>query len=116
MGAGASFERDGRIYKPMTCGCIYACDYYDQIAEKVKLVKCCHECLESLKTRKFNTARFITMQKNVQNKHVNDLIDNPSTGWLSKISAMELAEKNGIRCMEEFLYNTNIIDRFGIPY
>ena len=116
MGAGASFERDGTIYKPLPCGCIYACDYYDQIPEKVKLVKCCHECMESLKQKRFNLARFTAMQKQLRNRSVHELTEDKATGWLTQISAMELAEKQRIRCMEEFLYNTNIIDMFDIKY
>jgi hypothetical protein len=118
MGASASFETDGQIYKPMDCGCIFACDFYDRVADKVKLVKCCYTCMESLKQKRFHVARVVHLVKHTRGKSVDMLTrggggtkcrddegDNDHANaakWLRKTSAIEMAHTQGIRSMDEF--------------
>lgn len=139
MGASASFETDGQIYKPMDCGCIFACDFYDRVADKVKLVKCCYTCMESLKQKRFNVARVVHLMKRTRGKQVDmltrsggrtqchdhrdgygydaDADADPHANaaeWLTKTSAIEMAHTQGIRSMDEFLQNSDILERYGI--
>ena len=113
MGAGASFENDGKIYKPMECGCIFACEYYDRIVDKLKLVKCCYTCMESLKRKEYNICRVVALSKQTNGKNVDELIEpKRDAKWLTTVEAMQMAHTKGIRSMEEFLQNTNILDRY----
>jgi hypothetical protein len=35
------------------------------------------------------------------------------TGWMTEVSALAYADKHGIRSVEEFIYNTNILNKYG---
>jgi len=128
MGAGASIETNGHIYNAMMCGCIYRCEYQECIANgNVALVKCCYHCLEKLKRRTFDYRMVDSMCKNTRGESINILTDKlgwtpedktgwtpeDKTGWMTEVSALAYADKHGIRSVEEFIYNTNILNKYG---
>lgn len=116
MGAGASIESSGHLYHASSCGCIYRCTYRDQIVEgPVDLVKCCYTCLHRLKDRTFRYDLYKDMCKSVQNQPVHVLTDptnhTDKNSWMTEPQALVYAHKQGIRSVEEFIYNTNILDK-----
>lgn len=112
MGAGASIESEGHIYNPISCGCIYRCEYHESIATgNVELVKCCYECLEKLKHRTFDYGVVDDMSYAIREQPID--IVTAKTGWMTQVSAFAYANKRGIRSVEEFIYNTNILNKYG---
>jgi hypothetical protein len=53
------------------------------------------------------------MCKSVQNQPVHVLTDptNHTDNWMTEPQAFVYAHKHGIRSVEEFIYNTNILDK-----
>jgi len=112
MGAGASFESSGHIYNAIPCGCIYRCEYQDLVVNRnLALVKCCYHCLEKLKHRTFDYNAVDDMRYEIEGKDVHSVTSN--SGWMNQVSALEYANGRGIRSVEEFLYNTNILNKYG---
>lgn len=112
MGAGASIESDGHIYNAMPCGCIYRCEYRDSVANgNVALVKCCYDCLEKLKCRTFHYDAVSDMCYETYEQSIHVLT--AKKGWMTEVSALAYAHKRGIRSVEEFMYNTNILVKYG---
>jgi hypothetical protein len=52
------------------------------------------------------------MCKSVQNQPVHVLTDHTDkNSWMTEPQALVYAHKQGIRSVEEFIYNTNILDK-----
>ncbi len=112
MGAGASIESSGHIYNASSCGCIYRCEYRESVATgNVELVKCCYHCLEKLKCRTFDYEAVDDMCYETRDQSIHLLTS--KNGWMTEVSALEYADKRGIRSVEEFIYNTNILNKYG---
>ena len=112
MGAGASIESDVNIYNAMPCGCIYRCECRDYVATgNVELVKCCYECLEKLKHHTFDYGVVDDMGFAIRGRSID--IVTAENGWMTEVSAFAYANKHGIRSVEEFIYNTNILSKYG---
>jgi hypothetical protein len=112
MGAGASIESTGNIYNAMPCGCIYRCEYRESVANgNVALVKCCYSCLEKLKCRTFDYRTVDDMRYATCEQSIHALTS--KMGWMTEVSAFSYAHTHGIRSVEEFIYNTNILAKYG---
>ena len=133
MGAGASVnEPSGYIFRVNTCGCIYGCYYENHIAECVELKKCCYSDLQNLRNREFDESRLRKLEKRTLGIPIDELTGDAKsrgesaymdvgymdvgskTGWMRQADAIEYARREQIRGIEEFIYNTNILVRFGI--
>jgi len=108
MGAGASIEIERNIYLAKECGCIYRCTYSNGVAtDDVGLMKCCYACLEDLRRCRFDFAKVDRLVKHTYGQDISHL-----KGWVSAEKAAEEARRMGIRSVEEFLYNTDILARY----
>jgi len=129
MGAGASVEHQGKIFQVKPCGCIYSCTYEGFVAtDKVEMMACCYACLSDLRKNRFDFAMVKRMAKHTYGQHIDELTlghakpesdgdhreSSNSVGvWMTQTQSLDYAKKKGIRCVEEFLYNTNILERYG---
>lgn len=113
MGAGASIETTGKIYLEKECGCIYSCAYYESIAtEDVGLMKCCYTCLQMLRNEQFDYSYVDRLKLRTSGEPVSRLVNEESGSWMTASRAVQEAHKKGIRTVEEFLYNVNILQRY----
>jgi len=127
MGAGASIsEQTGYIFRVNSCGCIYGCYFDHQIAQCIELKKCCYVDLQHLRNGSFDQNSLRKLEKHTlgisvdeltfpKNREISTYMDVvPSTGWMKQADAIEYAKAERIRGIEEFIYNTNVLARFGI--
>ena len=128
MGAGASIsEQTGYIFRVNSCGCIYGCYFDHQIAQCIELKKCCYVDLQHLRNDNFDQNALRKLEKHTLGISVDQLTDDTSgvdayihvggdsqTGWMKQADAIEYARAKRIRGIDEFLYNTNVLARFGI--
>jgi hypothetical protein len=117
MGASSSVEsyevkKDGRIYKNHSkCKCIFSCTYNNFIGDKLELLYCCYDCLQTLKTKNYNNSYLTYLIKETKNVVIREAIE--ESNWLSEKDAILYAYKNKID-IKELLTNTNILDRYNI--
>lgn len=107
MDAGASSFQN-KVYKFLNCGCIYC---YDFSNEHIQLLCHCHNCLQNLKKNTFNV--------NIVRKLVSEIsccedIKSCKMDWLSQPEAIQEATRVKMRGIDEFLENTNILERYGV--
>ena len=110
MGAGASLSAEGHLYQINDCGCVYACYYEKQTAVAVELRKCCYTHLEKLKHREYDVAAYRRMEKRTVGLPISDLSD----GWMTPAETIQEATRRGVRGIDEFVDNRNVLERFGI--
>jgi len=110
MGAGASFER--KIYNRIECGCIYC---YSYNKDKVQLLCPCHMCIGIIRLKKYSTQIPRNLANEVRGKDEDEIIEE-NIGWVSQATAIEQANKRGMKCIDEFLSNSDILERNNIYY
>ena len=110
MGAGASFER--KIYKRIECGCIYC---YSYNKNKVELLCPCHMCIGIMRLKKFSPLIPRRLANEVKGKDEDDIISE-KIGWVSEATAIQEAHNRGMKCIDEFIYNTDYLERNNICY
>jgi len=117
MGAGASIESDGCLYHARSCGCIYRCEYRNTLVSgDVELVKCCYHCLEKLRQHTFDYEMVDDLCRETRNQPIDVLTTKSNMQWMNQVSALAYADKRGIRSVEEFLYNKNILCKYGFDH
>ena len=107
MGASAS-SLQNKVYKFLNCGCIYC---YDFSNENIQMLCHCHNCLQKLRKNTFDN--------NVVNELVNEIshcndMSPCKMGWLTQPEAIQEAIRLKMRGIDEFLVNTNMLNRYGI--
>jgi hypothetical protein len=110
MGAGASFER--KVYKRIVCGCIY-CYCFNE--ERIQLLCPCYICIDNIKNKKYNTIIAKTLSKEIKGKSEDEIIMEKN-GWISEALAIQQAHNRGMRCIEEFINNHDILEKNNIYY
>jgi len=131
MGSSASLNNNNpKIYKHLQCGCIYSCsndttfleadeetkDEYEQSEyqrKNIELLCCCYSCLDNLKKETFDTKPLNKLYNETRNKHIFQLLDDPSLEWMSQIRALEYAGEKGLKGFDECINNKNILKRYG---
>jgi hypothetical protein len=112
MGAGSSVETYGKLDMSKECGCIYSCGYSDNIVDdNIGLMKCCYSCLEKLRQKKFDFGEVDNMRKSVSGDTV-DRATRSSNSWMTAARAIQEAKQQGIRSVEEFLNNSDVLQKY----
>ena len=117
MGAGSSVqiyntEENGKIYKKSPkCKCIFSCNYENYICTNIELPYCCYTCLEDLRDNKYDTDNLYYLIKETKGNEMRDVIDKYE--WLLEYDAIKYASGYKIH-IQEFLTNTNILERYNI--
>jgi len=115
MGASAS-NLQTKVYKFMECGCIYCYDFSNE-SHDIQMLCHCHNCLQELKNNTFDT--------NVVGKLVDELscytdmeelVGKNKFGWLNQSQAIQEASRIKMRGIDEFLLNTNILQKYNIHF
>lgn len=107
MGSSAS-SLQNKAYKFMDCGCIYC---YDFSNEDIQLLCHCHNCLQTLKSETFDVSIVCELENELSCCSV---MSRSKMGWLSQSEAIQEAMRLKMRGIDEFLTNTNILDRYDI--
>jgi hypothetical protein len=110
MGAGASFER--KIYKRIECGCIYC---YSYNKNKIQLLCPCYMCIGIIRLNKYSTQIPRKLANEVRDKDEEEIIEK-NIGWVSEAVAIEEAHNRGMKCIDEFICNSDILERNNIYY
>ena len=111
MGSGLSVEVNGYLFRELECGCIYRCMYKNMIVERrVEMVKCCYHCLHRLKTDTFDMKPVYRVEDELFERSFEEIAY--KSEWMTQVKALHYAKEKGIRTVEEFVYNTNILDKY----
>ena len=110
MGAGASFDR--KIYKRLDCGCIYCYSYDDN---RVKLLCPCYMCIGIIQQKKFSPQIPKRLSNEIGNLSEDEIL-NKNIGWVSEAKAIQEAHSRGMKGINEFITNTDILERNNIYY
>lgn len=110
MGATSSVIENNKIYKNISCGCIYC---YDE--KNCELVFVCNQCLtifQKFKENKIIPYNFIANKiiDEVKNKSKTELIES-NNGWKTYSEMIHYANKNKID-IHEFISNKNLLKYF----
>ena len=113
MGATASLQN--KVYKFLNCGCIYCYDFSNENPENIQMLCHCHNCLQKLRKCTFD----ISVLNELVNElsyydDIDQLICKNKFGWLSQSQAIQEATRLKMRGIDEFLANTNMLERYGI--
>jgi len=117
MGASSSIfgyetKENSRIYKNHPdCKCIFSCTYNNFIGDKLELLYCCHNCLQKIKTKSYDTRRLNHLIAETKNIPIKEAIE--ESNWLSEKDAMLYAFNNKID-VRELLTNTDMLARHNI--
>ena len=131
MGSSASLNNSNpKIYKHLTCGCIYSCENDNTFPESseetkdeyenseyerknIELICCCYSCLDNLKKNAFDKNPLNNLYSETRNIHIFQLLEDPSLGWMSQIRALEYAGEKGLKGFDECINNKNVLKRYG---
>ena len=115
MGASASLQR--KVYKFMECGCIYCYDFSNENPETMQMLCHCYNCFQKLKKKEFEISllKDLIHELSYFNK-MDELICDKNNGWMNQSQAIQEAKRRNMRGIDEFILNTNILEKYDIQY
>ena len=105
---------NGRIYKPLECGCICALLYKEYCVTNIELLCPCYTCLEEIREKRYSTSKISKLFEDSVDKNISLLTnDNYPDKWMLEYVAVEYAKKRKIPYEEFILKDGYIITNYN---